>query len=179
MRLKSIIFTNSFCVIWEWQNYLIVRKKFWWFGTSGCSASALFQSVSNLPGCVIVFVEDAFIAACFWVKNLCKKFLVIWDWRLLLLRILPPTFPSQSPANCPFRPNLLSTIVSSIHSNSNWNLLLQSYFSSNIGKSSPGEETVCSQLFTGFLSAHRFLQNVFVQLRKCICPNLKDICPNY
>ena len=114
-----------------------------------------------------------------WVKNLCKKFLVIWDWRLLLLRILPPTFPSQSPANCPFRPNLLSTIVSSIHSNSNWNLLLQSYFSSNIGKSSPGEETVCSQLFTGFLSAHRFLQNVFVQIRKCSCQNLKDICPNY
>ena len=114
-----------------------------------------------------------------FLKNLCKKFLVIWDWRLLLLRILPPTFPSQSPANCPFRPNLLSTIVSSIHSNSNWNLLLQSYFSSNIGKSSPGEETVCSQLFTGFLSAHQFLQNVFVQIRKCSCQNLKDICPNY
>ena len=85
-----------------------------------------------------------------------QKFLLNFFWfeklaAVFLLRILPPTFPSQSPANCPFRPNLLSTIVSSIHSNSNWNLLLQSYFSSNIGKSSPREKTGCLQLFIGFL----------------------------
>ena len=60
---------------------------YWWFVTSRCSASALFQDVSNLSGCVIVFVEDALIAACFgWGEKPLQK--VFGDMRLVAALLL-------------------------------------------------------------------------------------------